>query len=395
MANALPMTRSTPLDPPAELLRLGGEEPLSRLAYPDGHLGWLVASHELAKTVLADTRFSSRSELLRSAVHPTRVAEINVGDPPPPGFFAIMDPPDHTRYRRLLTGQFTVRRMSLLRPKIEEVVRARLDALEEAGPPADLVTTFALPIPSLVICELLGVPKADRGEFERHGSLLNSLEATPGQIAEGMAAMSKYLVDLIERKRTAPQEDLLSRLADNSELTDEQLAGVAILVLVAGHDTTASMLALGTLTLLNHPAQADALRAGTASADNAVEELLRYLTIVQFGLPRTAVEDVQLAGQVVKAGETVTVSLPAANRDGRRFADPGRLDFARDTTGHLGFGYGVHQCLGQHLARIEMQTAYPALLRRFPKLRLAVPQDDLQMRRDHLIYGVARLPVTW
>ncbi|PXY28652.1 cytochrome P450 [Prauserella flavalba] len=395
MLEALPTARDHPLDPPTELRRLSAEEPLCRLLYPDGHVGWVVTSYELARCVLGDQRFSSRSELLRSAVHPTRIAEVERGESAPAGFFAIMDPPEHTKYRRLLTGHFTVRRMNALRPTIEQIVESRLQVLAETGPPADLVPSFALPVPSLAICALLGVPADERGVFERYGSLLNSLEVDAAEIKSGMTAMSDCLKGLIGQRRRRPSDDLLSALAREDDLSEDQTAGIAMLILVAGHDTTASMLALGTLVFLLHPEHAEALREGEASAERAVEEMLRYLTIVQYGLPRTAVEDVELAGELIRAGETVTVSLPAANRDSTRFPEPDQVDLSRTTPGHLGFGYGLHQCLGQHLARLEMQIAFSMLLRRFPTLELAVPLAEIPLRRQHMIYGVERLPVRW
>ncbi|TKG66647.1 cytochrome P450 [Prauserella endophytica] len=395
MLKALPTAREHPLDPPSELRRLGVEEPLCRLTYPDGHVGWVVTSYELARLVLGDQRFSSRSELLRSAVHPTRIAEVERGEPAPAGFFAIMDPPEHTKYRRLLTGHFTVRRMNVLQPTIEQIVENRLSVLAETGPPADFVTTFALAVPSHVICALLGVPGEHRGLFERHGSLLNSLEADAAEIKSGMAAMSGCLKELIEQKRRNPSNDLLTVLAREDGLSDDEVAGIAMLILVAGHDTTASMLALGTLVFLLHPEYAEALRGGEASAGRVVEEMLRYLTIVQYGLPRTAVEDIELAGELIRAGDTVTVSLPAANWDSARFPEPNRVDLSRNTAGHLGFGYGLHQCLGQHLARLEMRIAFSRLLRRFPTLELAVPISEIPLRRQHMIYGAERLPVCW
>jgi cytochrome P450 len=387
MIDTLPTSRSGPFDPPADLAK----EPLRRLAYPDGHVGWLVTDYALARAVLADSRFSARAELRRTPVHRPGIGAI-IGKPAPPGMFIIMDPPDHTRYRRLLTAQFTVRRMKQLEPRITRIVDEHLDAMAEAGAPADLVSAFALPIPSLVICELLGVPYADRAEFQEASAVVASLTASEEKAAEALRSIGAFLGDLIRRKRAEPADDLLSGLITGGELTDEELANIAILLLVAGHETTANMLALGTFALLQHPDQVAAIQS---SVDNVVEELLRYLTIAQFGAVRAALEDVEVGGEVIRAGESVTISLSAANRDPARFDDPDTLDVTQPATGHLAFGHGVHQCLGQQLARIEMRIGYAALFRRFPTLRLAVAPEEVPMRDDMSVYGVHRLPVAW
>jgi cytochrome P450 len=313
----------------------------------------------------------------------------------PAGFFLRMDEPDHTRFRHLLTGQFTVRRMKGLEPRIEKIASDRLDEMEREGPPADLVQAFALPIPSLVICELLGVPYDDRAMFQRTAATLLNLGLPAEQKTAAFADLWAYLGGLVDRKGSEPADDLLSGLVAGGELNREELTGVAFLLLLAGHETTANMLGLGTFALLRNPSQLAAVRDDPAVVDGAVEELLRYLTIVHIGPTRTALEDVEIDGQTIRAGDGVTMSLAAANRDPGRFGSPDHLDVTRSATGHLSFGHGIHQCLGQQLARIEMRIAYPALLRRFPGLRLAVPPEQVPMRTDMSIYGVHRLPVTW
>ncbi|MEZ0076589.1 cytochrome P450 [Planotetraspora sp. GP83] len=388
-----PIVRERPFDPPDELRSLRAEAPICRMAYPDGHEGWLVTGYAAARAVLADSRFSTRPELLHPPI-PQRIAQFQ-GLRVPPGFFLRMDPPAHTRHRRLLTGQFTVRRMKQLEPRIEEITNGRLDAMEREGGPIDLVQSFSLPIPSLVICELLGVPYDDRVRFQRDSAVMLNLESTSDQVVSAMADLLTYLQDLVRRKRAEPADDLLSGLVSGGELTGEEVTGMALLLLIAGHETTANMLALGTFALLRNPAQLAAVRDEPAVVEDAVEELLRYLTIIHIGPVRTALEDVELDGHLIRAGESVTLSLPAANRDPERFADAETLDVTRSAHGHLTFGHGIHQCLGQQLARTEMRVAYPALLRRFPGLRLAVPAEEVPMRSDMSIYGVHRLPVTW
>ncbi|RZQ64583.1 cytochrome P450 [Amycolatopsis suaedae] len=392
---SLPMTRPNPFDPPAELTRLRRSQPISRMAYPDGHTGWLVTTHALARAVLADPRFSARSELTHRPLFENEL-QARAPEPAPPGMFLTMDPPDHTRYRRLLTGQFTVRRMRQLTARIEQVTTGHLDAMEQHGPPVDLVDAFARPIPAMVICELLGVPYADRQRFQRDVTTLMDTWSTVEQAMAAITDIGAYLAELVAAKHAAPTDDLLSGLAGGGELTDEELTNIAFLLLGAGLDTTTHMLALGTFALLSHPGQLAVLRESDdpAVTERAVEELLRYLSIVMATV-RTATEDVELDGQLVRAGESVTISLAAANRDEERFADPGTLDLRRSAAGHVAFGHGIHQCLGQQLARIEMQVAYPALARRFPALHLAIDPEEVPVKHNVLIHGVHELPVGW
>ncbi|SHF16040.1 cytochrome P450 [Streptoalloteichus hindustanus] len=389
----LPIERSCPFSPPTGLTELRDESPIRRLMYHGGHEGWLVTGHAAARAVLADVRFSSRPELFRS---PAPLPPPARRDPQAaPGILTEFDPPEHTRYRRLLTGQFTVRRMNQLTSRIEQITEEHLDAMEQAGPPTDLVTAYALPIPSLVICELLGVPYADREQFQRNSNTLFDLTATPEQSMAAFKELESFLLDLVRRKRSAPEDDLISGLLTDDELTDQEAANIGIMLLIAGHETTANMIALGVFALLRHPDQLAALRADPDLAANAVEELMRYLSIVHIGPVRTAVADVEIEGQLIRAGESVTVSVPAANWDPAKFPEPERLDLTRRTSGHLAFGHGVHQCLGQQLARVEMRVAYPALLRRFPNLRLTVAPEEVRLRTDMAVYGVHELPVAW
>ncbi|MFH8367222.1 cytochrome P450 [Streptomyces sp. NPDC018031] len=388
----LPMTRppGCPFDPAEELTRLRRERPLVRMRYPDGHLGWLVTSHALVRSVLADPRFSTRAEIAHSPF--PGAAALMEFPPAAPGMFLQMDAPEHTRYRRMLTGKFTVRRMRRLAEHVEKVATEQLDHMERMGPPVDLVRAYAQPVPALMICELLGVPYADRELFRDTATTANDPDATQDELDRAMAGSVGYLRDLVRAKRAEPTDDLLGDLATTG-LTDEELVNIAILLMGAGLETTSSMLALGTFALLGRPEQLDAWRADGDLTDGAVEELLRYLTITPF-LGRAALEDVELGGEVVRAGEMVTLAVHAADRDPARFADPDDLDLRRSAVGHLAFGHGIHQCLGQQLARVEMRVAFPALFRRFPTLRLAVPPEEVPLNHSQ-ISGVLRLPVTW
>jgi len=388
-----PTERTCPFNPPEEYRTIREEAPVTPATFPDGAKGWMVTSYEDVRAMLADPRFGSNRRQLR----PGDPAPDDAPLPPPsPGMFIMMDAPEHTRFRRMLTGQFTVRRMQKLVPVVEQFVAERLAEMESAEGPVDLVQSYALPIPSLVICELLGVPYEDREDFQRDSAQMLRLDASREEAQQANQAMSRYIGKLAVAKRAHPTDDILSGLAQAGVLTDEELGGVGALLLLAGHETTANMIALGTMCLLNNPDQLAALRAEPELMDNAVEELLRYLTIIQFGLRRTALEDVELGGQRIEAGSVVVAALPAGNRDATHFSgDPETLDVRRPYRPHLAFGHGIHQCIGQQLARVEMKAALSALIERFPTLRLAVPADQVPMRDDMLIYGVHKLPVTW
>ncbi|ALG13749.1 cytochrome P450 [Kibdelosporangium phytohabitans] len=383
----LPVDRVNPLDPPAELHERG---PLSRLTFADGTIGWLVTTHQLARAVLADQRFSVRPEIRKSPIRadlPTDAAK--------PGMFLSQDAPEHTRYRRLLTGQFTVRRMNELIPRVQEITDEHIEGMRRHGPPVDLVQAYALPIPSLVICEILGVPYGDRATFQDNSHKMLDLTRTRDEIRSAVENIENYLLDLVTAKRKAPSDDMLSGLLAEDGLSDAEIATMGFLLLIAGHETTANMLGLGTYTLLTNPDQLQLLREDPDLVDNAVEELLRYLTIIHFGTTRTAAEDLELGGHLVKAGEPVAISLPAANRDPMRFVNPDRLALNGTPTGHVAFGHGIHQCLGQQLARIEMRIGFATLLREFPALRLATAPQDVRLREQMAIFGVHELPVAW
>ncbi|MFF7178584.1 cytochrome P450 [Streptomyces sp. NPDC008121] len=389
----LPVQRSAgcPFDPPAGLAALREAEPLTRMTYPDGHVGWLATGHATVRSIMGDSRFSSRYELMH---FPFPGGPEGPLPPAPVGDMTGMDAPEHTRFRRLLMGKFTVRRMRRLTERAEEITAEHLDALERRGPGTDLVDAFARPLPALMICELLGVPYADRERFQGHAHTMMSLEAAPEERHAAMTGLQEYMAELVAAQRAEPSDDVLGDLARDSDLTDEELVGIGVFLLAAGLDTTANMIAHGTFALLGHPSQAEALRKDPALAPQAVEELMRYLTVAHTTV-KSALEDVELDGRLIRAGESVTLSLEAANRDPERFPDPDTLDLRRTATGHLGFGHGMHQCLGQQLARVELTVALPALFARFPTLRLAVPAEDVPLRTDMSIYGVHRLPVTW
>jgi cytochrome P450 len=394
-ADLHPTVRPRPFDPPTELAEYREHEPIRRLRYPDGHVGWLVTSHSLARTMLSDPRFSARSEFKRPPVARPG-ADPFYGAPALPGWLVDMDAPEHTRIRRRLAGSFTARRMREMRPRIDRIVDRQLDRMQRLGPPVDLVATFALPVPSLMICDLLGVPDDEQADFQHNSQTLFSLTATAEEASAAMDRLYAILRELITAKAGGQPDGLLHALVDDGTLDAEEIAGVGVLLLTAGHESTSSSLALSTFALLSHPDQLAKLTADPGLVDNAVEELLRYLTVFHFGVPRTPLADLEFGGKVLRAGESITVSLPAANRDPEWFPDdPDRLDIERPTAGHLAFGYGTHQCLGQNLVRMELRAALPALFRRFPGLRLAVPAEEIPLSSDMSVYGVHHLPVAW
>jgi cytochrome P450 len=308
-----------------------------------------------------------------------------------------LDPPEHQRLRRMLTGEFTVRRMKRLEPRILEIVDQHLDAMETAGPPVDLVESFALPIPSLVICELLGVPYEDREGFQRRSARQLDLSIPIPERLELAREGREYMAGLVAGARRNPGEDMLGMLVreHGDELTNDELRGIASLLLLAGHETTSNMLGLGTLALLRHPEQLAAVRDDADAVAPAVEELLRWLSIVHSAIPRITTTDVEISGVHIPAGQLVFASLPSGNRDPGFIDSPEAFDIGRGAIGHLAFGHGVHHCLGAPLARMEMRIAFPALLRRFPTLALAEDFDDVQFRSFHFIYGLRSLEVSW
>ncbi|WP_328341104.1 cytochrome P450 [Micromonospora sp. NBC_00421] len=389
-----PTLRPGPFDPPAELAELRRWEPISRMEYPDGHVGWVVTSHHLARSMLSDPRFSARSEFKRPPVSRPG-ADPFYGAPALPGWLVDMDPPEHTRLRQQLAGRFTARRMREMRPEVDQIVGRLLSDMERHGPPVDLVQHFALPLPSQLISALLGVPYRERAEFQRHSETLFSLQATAAEAAAAMAELYALVRELTKQDR-GQHRGLLATLTEEGTLDAEEIAGVGVLLLTAGHESTSKSLALSVFALLSHPDQLAKLTATPTLIDNAVEELLRYLTVFHFGVPRTPLEDVWFGGRLLRAGESITVSLPAANRDPGWFgAAADRLDIERRTTGHMAFGYGIHQCLGQNLVRTELRAALPALFRRFPELRVAVDPGEVPLSTDMSVYGVQRLPVAW
>lgn len=379
-----------PLAPPAEFENWRDEPGLRRAVW-NGQAVWSISRYQDIRAALVDPRLSAQT--LPELSTPSE-------DETAPVVFARIDDPEHHRLRRMMTSQFTFRRCEAMRPQIQQLVDHYLDAMIDAGPPAEIVRDFALPVPSQVIALLLGVPPEDLDLFQHNTAAGLDVNSTEEQRVQGFAEMYLYIQELVGRKERDPGDDLISRLLTDyvatGQLTRDTVAINAVIMMQAGHETTANMISLGTVALLEHP---EAFRTlgqtdDTVVVARAVEELMRYLSIVHAQVDRIATEDLTIGGQLIRAGERVLMNLPAGNWDTEFAGCPEKLDIERNVRGHVAFGYGTHQCIGANLARVEMQVAFSTLARRLPGLRLAVPPEELKFK-DADIYGMKELPVTW
>lgn len=375
-----------------ELLR---HEPVSRVELPYGGQAWLAVGHADVRMVLSDPRFS------RAAVVGQDVPRVRPEIDHQASSILNMDPPDHTRLRKLVARAFTARRVEELRPRAAELTAELLAGMRAAGPGADLVEHMSVPLPVTIICELLGVPVEDRPIF-RTGSdaALSTSAMTPQERAAAMEQLVGYMAGLVAQRRATPTDDLLGALVsardEGDRLNEAELIGLGLGILIGGHETTMNQIGNMTYLLLSRPDRGAALRGDAAAIATAVEELLRFTPLgAAAGFPRIATEDVELSGVTVRAGEAVVVSVHAANRDPEVFDDPDELVLDRAVNRHIGFGYGAHHCLGAQLARMELQEALGGLLREFPDLRLAVPAEDVQWRQGALVRGPRTLPLAW
>jgi cytochrome P450 len=368
-------------------------EPMRRLELPFSFTAYLVTGYDEARTILTDRDSYSND-----------IRHLFLGDGPATaddiGGLGFTDPPLHTRLRKIVTPEFTMRRLARLEPMITEFVDAQLDALEAAGPGADLCSAVAFPIPFQTICALLGLDYADSQAFAKLGS--DRFDATNGGAAAfgAVSDQRKFLFEAVARQRLEPGPGLLGQIIrdEGDAISDFDLAGLADGIFTGGFETTAGMIALGTIVLLRDPAYADLVRTGTPEdVDRVVEELLRYLSVVQVAFPRFAKQDMELFGQQVKAGDVILASLNGANRDPQSAGDrPDEFDPTRvPSSGHLAFGHGIHRCIGAELARMELRIALPRLFRRFPDLALAKPQEELSFRQLSFVFGVDELPVSF
>lgn len=390
---AFPQDRTCPYHPPAAYEPLREARPLSRVTLFDGRSVWVVTGLAEARALLADGRLSTDR---RNAGFPTPTRRFK-GLQNRRAALLGFDDPEHNTQRRMLIPSFTLKRTAALRPRIQQTVDRLIDEMVAAGPRAELVAAFALPVPSMVICALLGVPYEDHEFFEGESRrLLRGPE--PADVEDARRRLDAYLVDLIGRKRREPGDGLLDELIEQRLETGEigvgELADLAAILLIAGHETTANMISLGTFTLLRHPEQLAELRADPTLMSTAVEELMRFLSIAD-GMLRVATEDIEIGGVTVRADDGVVFSTSVINRDDSVFEDPDALDWHRPNRHHVAFGFGIHQCLGQNLARAEMEIALGTLFERLPGLRLAAEPDRIPFKPGDTIQGMVELPVAW
>ncbi|KAA9152304.1 cytochrome P450 [Amycolatopsis acidicola] len=382
------------LDPDPLFAELRANEPLARVQLPYGEPAWLATRYEDVKVVLGDNRFS-------------RAAAIGRDEPrvrphlPPPGSILSMDPPEHSRLRRLVMKAFTMRRIEEMRPGVQKIADELVDGMLAKGSPGELVVDFALPLPVTVICELLGVPFADRGDFRYWSdAFLSTTRFGLDEVADCAVKMREYMAGLIAQRRDKPEDDLLSALVsardEDDRLSEDELLSLAQAILIAGHETTASQIPNFVYALLTHPDQLAKVRDDPELIPRAVEELMRFIQLgISGGIARYAVEDVELGGVTVRSGEPVLAAIGSANLDESVYSDPGTLDVLRQETSHVGFGHGPHHCLGAPLARMELQVALGTLLRRLPGMRLAEGEAGIDWKSGLSTRGPERMLLAW
>jgi cytochrome P450 len=394
-----PAARSCPFSAPPKYTEFREAGGLHKVTIWDGSQHWLATRHADIRAVLSSPSFSAD---VRKPGFPL----VHAGqDDHQGGLFLRLDDPEHARLRQMLTKEFSVKRTQAMRGELLRITDELIDAMLDKGGPVDFIQDFALPMPSRAICTILGVPYEDHDLFQQHANAGTDLDVSPEERARLEREAFEYYTALVERKRREPADDMVSRLLADHEGPDgfaPEMMPVLVSILVgAGHETTANMLGLGTVALLLNPAERDRLRDHPELAPSTAEEMLRYWSIVSTDPRRVAIEDVEIGGQLVREGEGVIVSLIAGNRDPLAFgAGEGEcpadeLDISRSARHHVAFGFGSHQCLGQNLARVEMQVAWPRLFERIPDLRLAVAEDELDFKKNSIVYGLKTLPVTW
>ncbi len=384
-----------PLNPPGFYSFFRERDPVARVRLWNGRQAWMITRWEDVRTVLSSPHVSAMPTRegypTFSAGHAARAGARRA--------FITMDPPDHTFFRRMLTREFTVKRLEQLRPAIQAVADRLLDAMIAGGSPADLREGYAMPLPATIISTMLGVPYEHYDRLREWTEARNVLANDPSVVRQAAANMLVLLGDIIREKTRNPGDDMLSRLAADyivpGTLSHDDAVQMASLLYAAGHDTSANQIALGALSLLEHPAQFEAIKADPALLRPAIEEMLRFNTIVHLNSARVATADIEVGGKTIRAGEGIFALISAANRDPAQFADPDVFDIFRPENRHLAFSYGVHQCLGQPLARIEMEIAFETLIRRLPGLRLAVPMQELEFDDSTVVFHIRRLPVQW
>lgn len=380
--------RSDPYGPPAAHRRLQAEEPIAHLDWVErGGDVWTVARYEDVRAMLGDTRFSSDRSRPEHPAHPAYSPRSH------PGRIIEMDPPSHSANRGRVMGEFTVKKISAMRPRIEQIVNETIDAMIAGGNEGDFVELLSLPVPSMVIADLLNVPEEDHAFFQEKAGIFSDGLGALSDKQKASADIVDYIATLVDARITAPGEDILSRqLAAGA--SREEAIGLGHLLLIAGHETTSNMISLSVMTLLDKPALREQLEDDPTLIPGAVEELLRYYTIAETGGLRLAIEDIELHGVTIPSGSVVAALTNTANRDPEVFPDPDRIDFTRGARNHVAFGFGPHQCLGQNVARLELVIVLEILFKRLPDLKLSVPVSDLALK-EYSNFGLQKMPVSW
>ncbi|MEU0236370.1 cytochrome P450 [Nocardiopsis sp. NPDC006198] len=393
------MPRECPFSAPRAYADLRRRGPVARVSLPTGRTAWVVTGYEEVRAVLADPRVSA--DIRRPGFPALVEGEQEAGTKTTP--FIRMDPPEHSRFRRMLLAEMTVRKARRMRRDIQRIVDDRIDELLNYGPPADLVTHFAHVVSSTVMCELVGLRRGDQ-LFRRVTETLGSQVfggggSTAEGASEGIGALGAVVEDAVRAKEEDPGEDLLSRLVHerlrSGELTRQELVTTISILIVAGWETTTNQIALSVLALLQRPDLLERLRRDPAVLPQAVEELLRTLSVGDSIALRTATEDIEVGGTVIPAGDGIIPLLAAADHDPAVFPDPERIDFDRTGRTHVAFSYGIHQCVGQNVARLELGVAIGTLVDRMPGLRAAEPFESVRFRHDGIAFGPERVLVTW
>ena len=390
-----PFKRSQQFGLPSEYAVARDACPVAPVTLWNDQRAWLITRYEHHRKVLLDDRFSG--EFAREDFPTVTQARLTIDKLE--RAFVGMDNPRHSHFRRMFTKEFTTKRMMALKPQIESLTGQLLDAMADKGPPSDLVADLAVELPALVMCNLFGSPYEDHAYILKCAAGRHGMSQSAEEAAGSANDLVAYCRDLIVEKERKPGDDMLSRVIQEhvvpGNLQREDLADICSMILRAGHDTTTNMISLGTLLLLEHPDQLEVFKNDPALNESTVEELLRFLSPVQFAPRRVALVDVEIAGSTIRKGDGVFAVAASANRDPDEFPDPDRLDVTRNASHHMSFGFGIHRCLGQGLARIELQIVFRKLFERFPNLRLAEPFETLPFKYDSQIYGLYRLPVAW
>ncbi|GHB94878.1 MULTISPECIES: cytochrome P450 [Streptomyces rochei group] len=390
-----PIRRGCPFTAPEEYAAMRTDDPVARVTLPTGREAWAVTRYDDVRELLSDPRVSA--DIRRPNFPALGEGEQEAGARFRP--FIRTDAPEHTRYRRMLLPAFTVRRVRAMRPAVQARVDEILDGMLEAGGPVDLVSAYANAVSTSVICELLGIPRHNLEFFRDVTRISGSRTSTAEQVAEALGSLFGLLAELIAERREEPRDDLISKLVTDhlipGHVTTDQLLSTLGITINAGRETTTSMIALSTLLLLDRPELLEELRRDPSLMPAAVDELLRVLSVADSIPLRVAAEDIELSGRTVPADDGVIALLAGANHDPEQFDDPGKVDFHRTDNHHVAFGYGVHQCVGQHLARLELEVALDTLVRRVPTLRLAGDRDQVVVKDDSATFGLEELMVTW